>query len=468
LWIEREAHVTDVEERVELRPRRSVRPWSASRFLPPRGSRPVIASVPVFADCDRRQIWRIAKWGEVIEVHPGDVLVREDYTDYWFFVLLSGTAQVVRHGRTIATLHRGDHFGEIAIVGFRPQPATVTAVEPCVLFVLGRRHLLTLTVTDSPVRRHLFPQAGETSFTEFVRRLRADGRKEWERLRPRYASMQSFGRATVPGRELTWKEAVATLVHQPIGAGAETAPITAPPRRTKLRFIAGALVAAVVTAFATLYHPPVAVITPGHAIDVARDISITGTRVYQPTGRYLLTPIDISHPRLAGLLWARAAGRMVVRTKAPDDVPLDPIAAARAGHEAFVNSHRQAIALAEKTLGVRPTGITIAIRDRGLFGPSAGLVYALAILDMLGRGDLAAHRVIAATGELLPNGRIGDVGFVSLKAEAAANAGAVTFLVPKDQAPDLRGSHLRVVGVASLLDAMRSLSAAVVGRGDGR
>src|SRR5207245_1750966 len=96
----REAHMTDVRERVVHRRRRSANPWSLRRYVPPRGSRPVIASVPVFAECDRRQIWRIAKWGEVIEVHPGEVLVREDYTDYWFFVLLSGSAQVTRHART--------------------------------------------------------------------------------------------------------------------------------------------------------------------------------------------------------------------------------------------------------------------------------------------------------------------------------------------------------------------------------
>jgi PDZ domain-containing protein len=404
----------------------------------------------VFADCDRAQIWRIAKWGEVIEAHPGEVLVREDYTDYWFFVLLSGSAQVTRHGRTLATLHRGDHFGEIAIVGFRPQPATVTAVEPSVLFTLGRRYLLTLTDGDPSIQRRLFPQADD--FREFARRLRDDGRKEWERLRPRYAARPALGRATVPGRELTWKEAVATLVHRPVGEEAGRAPAEPSARSTRFVWLAAAIAASVVAGFAAFYHPPVAVITPGRAVDISRDISITGTRVYQPTGRYLLTPVDIGRPRLAGLVWARALRRTIARTRS---LPSDPAAVAREGHEAFVNSHRQAIALAERTLGVRPNGVTIAIRDRGFFGPSAGLVYALAILDMLGRGDLASHRVIAATGELEPNGSVGPVGLVSLKARAAIDAKALLFLVPRSQVSDVKG--IRVVGVASLLDAMRAL-----------
>jgi PDZ domain-containing secreted protein len=436
---------------------RNASPWSLRRFVPPRGSRPVIASVPVFAQSDRRQIWRIAKWGEVIESHPGEVLVREDYTDYWFFVLLSGSAQVTRKGRTVATLHRGDHFGEIAIVGFRPQPTTVTAVEPSVLFVLGRRHLLTLSVTDTTIQRSLFPQAGGNEYRDFVRALRAEGRRDWERLRPRYSSGHSYGRATAPGRELSWREAVDVLSHQTPGTHAEPAAPVLPPRKRRSPLLPIAIAAAFVALIATVYHPPVAVISPGRTIDIVQDISITGARVYQPTGHYLLTPVNVGRPRLAGLIAARVLGHVVVRTKAPDEVPLDPNLAARQAHAVFINSHRQAIALAEKTLGVRTSGITIAIRDRGIVGPSAGLVYALAIVDMLGAGDLAAHRVIAATGELLPNGNVGPVGFVSLKAEAAHIGGAVTFLVPQKQVLDTHTADLAVVGVPNLKEAIRVL-----------
>jgi PDZ domain-containing protein len=450
--------VRDESSAVELdHPRRNASPWSLRRFVPPRGSRPVIASVPVFARCDRRQIWRIAKWGEVIESHPGEVLVREDYTDYWFFVLLSGSAQVTCKGRTVATLHRGDHFGEIAIVGFRPQPATVTAVEPSVLFVLGRRHLLTLSVTDTVIQRSLFPQADGQDYREFVRDLRAEGRRDWERLRPRYTSGHSYGRATAPGRELSWREAVDVLSHQTRGAQAETSAAELQPRKRRSPFLPIAIAVTLLALFATFYHPPVAVITPGRTIDVVQDISITGARVYQPTGRYLLTPVDVGRPRLAGLVAARVLGHVVVRTKTPDEVPLDPTLAARQAHDVFINSHRQAIALAEKTLHVRTDGITIAIRDRGIVGPSAGLVYALAIVDMLGAGDLAAHRVIAATGELLPNGNVGPVGFVALKAEAARNGGAVTFLVPQKQVLEAHAVDIAVVGVSNLADAIRAL-----------
>jgi PDZ domain-containing protein len=401
---------------------------------------------------------RVARWGDVIEAHPGDVLVREDHTDYWFFVVLAGSVHVTRKDQTVATLHRGGHFGEIAIVGFRPQPATVTAVEPSVLFLLGRRHLLTLAATDASIQRVLFPEAEAIGYSAFVRKLQAEGRLDWERLRPRYLSGRSFGAKSVPGRGMSWRDALEVLSHQDAGsrARAPVRPQLAASRR-RSTVVPMAAVFVVLAVLAAFYHPPDAVIEPGRPIDVVEDISITGAHVYKPTGHYLLTPVKVSRPSLSGLFIARVLGRLVVPTSTPDVRPLDADATNRSAHAAFLNSHHQAIALAEKTLHVHAGGVTIAIRDRGLVGPSAGLVYALAIVDMLGGGDLSAHRVVAATGELLPDGSIGPVGFVSLKARAAHAGGAVIFLVPQRQALEARGDDIAVVGVTTLRDAVRAL-----------
>src|SRR5205823_4772780 len=42
-----------------------------------------------------------------------------------------------------------------------------------------------------------------------------------------------------------------------------------------------------------LWHPPALVITPGHPIDVSRDLSVTGADIHPITGHYMLTPVDI-------------------------------------------------------------------------------------------------------------------------------------------------------------------------------
>ncbi len=52
------------------------------------------------------------------------------------------------------------------------------------------------------------------------------------------------------------------------------------------------------------YRPPVAVFAPGPAVDVARDISITGVPADRPTGRYLLVAVTVQQPNALGALYA--------------------------------------------------------------------------------------------------------------------------------------------------------------------
>jgi len=96
-------------------------------------------------------------------------------------------------------------------------------------------------------------------------------------------------------------------------------------------------------------------------------------------------------------------------------------------------------------------------------GPSAGLMVALTVYDMLSEEDLLAGRVVAGTGSLDADGRVGSVGGVAEKVLAAADYGAEIVLVPnpslavaRDAAPD----HLEVVGVTTLDGALEALRAA--------
>src|SRR5688500_12949382 len=53
-----------------------------------------LQAMPVVAGCSRRQIWRLGRWGDIIEVQPRSVLAREDRSNHWFFVVLSGSVKV--------------------------------------------------------------------------------------------------------------------------------------------------------------------------------------------------------------------------------------------------------------------------------------------------------------------------------------------------------------------------------------
>ena len=116
-------------------------------------------------------------------------------------------------------------------------------------------------------------------------------------------------------------------------------------------------------------------------------------------------------------------------------------------------------------LGVRlstkvqlPFEITI---DSGqVVGPSAGLSYALLLLDVLTPGELTGGVKVAATGELSPSGAVGPIGGVAQKVTTVKRAGAKVFIVPKDNEVEARkhaGNGLTIIGVESFDQALTAL-----------
>lgn len=92
-------------------------------------------------------------------------------------------------------------------------------------------------------------------------------------------------------------------------------------------------------------------------------------------------------------------------------------------------------------------------------GPSAGLVFALAIYDQISAGDLLAGRAVAGTGEIDANGDVRRIGGLREKVAGAERAQAAIFLVPADNCVDLVGVHtdLQIIPVATLRDAVQAL-----------
>ena len=82
-----------------------------------------------------------------------------------------------------------------------------------------------------------------------------------------------------------------------------------------------------------------------------------------------------------------------------------------------------------------PFDVTVNISP-DIGGPSAGLMFSLAIYDTLTPGSLTDGQIIAGTGEIAPNGRVGAIGGIQQKVVAARDSGAELFLVPGGQ---LRG-----------------------------
>lgn len=105
--------------------------------------------------------------------------------------------------------------------------------------------------------------------------------------------------------------------------------------------------------------------------------------------------------------------------------------------------------------------------DCPIGGPSAGLMFALGIMDKVGKVDLTQGEFIAGTGEIDGQGNVSPIGGIALKMIAARNAGATVFLAPAENCPDVSGAvpkGLNVIKVSSLHDAVTSLAALHAGK----
>lgn len=99
----------------------------------------------------------------------------------------------------------------------------------------------------------------------------------------------------------------------------------------------------------------------------------------------------------------------------------------------------------------------VEVDRRNIVGPSAGLMLALTAADLLLDEDLAKGRVIAGTGTIALDGRVGPVSGVAEKTRAAIDAGADLLLVPVESLPDTAAATeagITVVGVETFQDAL--------------
>jgi Lon-like protease len=104
--------------------------------------------------------------------------------------------------------------------------------------------------------------------------------------------------------------------------------------------------------------------------------------------------------------------------------------------------------------------IPVTIDSQGIGGPSAGLAFALDILQRLGRNVTHGRRV-AATGELALNGDVLPIGGVKQKTLGVRRAGVDVFLVPAgDNAREARryADGLRIIPVENIQQALRALA----------
>ena len=93
----------------------------------------------VFTDLSSRELMPLVDAMEKSECPKGDVIIQQGDLGDYFYVVAEGKCGIAVDGKSVATMGKGDSFGELALMYSSPRAATVTALEPVVLFRVDQK-----------------------------------------------------------------------------------------------------------------------------------------------------------------------------------------------------------------------------------------------------------------------------------------------------------------------------------------
>ncbi len=96
----------------------------------------MLKQVPLLAACTNKELQKIARLCDEVDVDEGSVLAKEGSPGHEFFVIVDGEADVTLRKKRLASLGAGAFFGEMSLLDHEPRSATVTAKTPMRLLVL--------------------------------------------------------------------------------------------------------------------------------------------------------------------------------------------------------------------------------------------------------------------------------------------------------------------------------------------
>jgi len=98
-----------------------------------------LATVPLFAACSKKDLQRIARASDEVEIPAGRTLMKQGEVGRECFILVEGKVKIERNGRKVASKGPGAYFGELSLLDKGPRTATVIAETPITVLVLGPR-----------------------------------------------------------------------------------------------------------------------------------------------------------------------------------------------------------------------------------------------------------------------------------------------------------------------------------------
>ena len=112
-----------------------------------------LAQVPLFSSCSTRDLGKIAKAADRINMVAGTTIITQGTAGKQAFVFLSGSATVKRNGKKIATVQAGAIVGELSLLDRGSRTATVVCDTDCELLVVDARHLFAV-IEEVPAMAH--------------------------------------------------------------------------------------------------------------------------------------------------------------------------------------------------------------------------------------------------------------------------------------------------------------------------
>lgn len=261
------------------------------------------------------------------------------------------------------------------------------------------------------------------------------------------------------------------------------APLLRYVRTRSLRYMAG-LIAVVLSVVVLCLPSAYSVQWPGPTLNVLGDsggqpvMKISGVSTYQDTGKLLLTTVSANgvpgYPvSNVEVIWGLLDSARIVKPREA----VVPVGQTTEEYQAetlkdMTSSQDKAVKAAKRVLkkqGVDVSTLKVSMHVDDIGGPSAGMMYALGLIDELTPENETGGDVIAGTGTINAKGEVGAIGSIRLKMLGAKRDGATWFLAPKSNCDEVVGhvpSGLRDVQVSNLNEAYDALVAIGEGRGD--
>ena len=115
----------------------------------------LLRSVPLFSGLEKKDLELLANTFKERTFSPGDTIAQEGERGVGFFLIASGTANVIQGGEHRAMLGPGDYFGEIALIDDGARSATVTADSELRCYGMTSWEFRPLVETNATIAWHL-------------------------------------------------------------------------------------------------------------------------------------------------------------------------------------------------------------------------------------------------------------------------------------------------------------------------